>query len=97
MRKLGTQESHLSSRDRGEYAYPLGMIGRRQTRHTIQPKQATAAAQACSDRHMIVKRGRYWNVIDPLGVLVCVTVYKCGAREVIRRLESKTVDSSTTR
>lgn len=29
---------------------------------------------------------RYWMVIDPEGKLVCVTVYKRGAVEVVRRL-----------
>ena len=33
------------------------------------------------DRH-----GRHWEVRDPTGTLVCLTVYKCGAVEVIRRL-----------
>jgi len=38
-------------------------------------------------RHSIAKRGRFWNVIDPTGALVCVTVYKRGAVEVSRRLD----------
>ena len=29
---------------------------------------------------------RYWAVYDELGVLVCVCVYRKGAREVVRRL-----------
>jgi hypothetical protein len=29
---------------------------------------------------------RYWMVIDPAGELVCLTVYKKGAMEVVRRL-----------
>ena len=29
---------------------------------------------------------RYWMVIDPQGKLVCLTVYKKGAMEVVRRL-----------
>jgi hypothetical protein len=29
---------------------------------------------------------RYWMVIDPVGELVCLTVYKKGAMEVVRRL-----------
>ena len=32
------------------------------------------------------KYGRFWAVYDGLGLLVCVTVYRKGAREVIRRL-----------
>jgi len=34
----------------------------------------------------IVRRGRFWAVHDPHGQLVCVTVYKKGAAEVVRRL-----------
>lgn len=34
----------------------------------------------------IRKRDRDWMVIDPQGELVCITVYKRGAVEVVRRL-----------
>jgi hypothetical protein len=34
-------------------------------------------------------RSRFWVVHDPAGIMVCVCVYKCGALEVIRRLEVK--------
>lgn len=30
--------------------------------------------------------GKFWNVVDPAGALVCVCVYRKGAREVVRRL-----------
>jgi hypothetical protein len=36
--------------------------------------------------YTIGRRARYWEVIDPTGVLVCLTVYKRGAKEVVRRL-----------
>ena len=32
------------------------------------------------------KKSRWWEVRDPDGELVCVTVYKRGADEVVRRL-----------
>ena len=32
---------------------------------------------------------RFWAVYDEDGTLVCVTVYKRGAKEVVRRLQSK--------
>ena len=32
---------------------------------------------------------RFWAVYDQTGVLVCVTVYRRGAREVARRLTMK--------
>jgi len=31
--------------------------------------------------------GRFWGVYDEAGELVCVTVYKKGALEVVRRLK----------
>jgi hypothetical protein len=34
----------------------------------------------------LTRRSRFWEVRDPAGELVCITVYKCGAQEVIRRL-----------
>ena len=37
----------------------------------------------------IRRRGRFWEVIDATGELVCMTVYKRGAKEVIRRLRSE--------
>jgi hypothetical protein len=35
---------------------------------------------------LIKRRFRYWEVVDPAGELVCLTVYKRGAVEVVRRL-----------
>jgi hypothetical protein len=35
---------------------------------------------------VIEKRDRFWAVIDPAGELVCIAVYRRGAREVVRRL-----------
>ena len=32
------------------------------------------------------KDARWWEVLDPAGELVCLTVYRGGAREVVRRL-----------
>jgi hypothetical protein len=34
----------------------------------------------------IEKYGRFWAVYDANGILICLTVYKKGAKEVIRRL-----------
>ena len=31
-------------------------------------------------------KSRYWQVFDPAGELICLAVYKRGAREVMRRL-----------
>jgi hypothetical protein len=38
----------------------------------------------------IQKYGRYWAIYDLDGTLICVTVYKKGAREVVRRLTQAT-------
>jgi hypothetical protein len=34
------------------------------------------------------RRNRHWAVVDSAGELVCLTVYKRGAEEVIRRLHA---------
>jgi hypothetical protein len=41
----------------------------------------------------LTRRDRFWEVRDPAGELVCITVYKCGAQEVIRRLREKEAPS----
>jgi hypothetical protein len=33
-------------------------------------------------------KSRWWEVRDPAGELVCLTVYRRGAREVVRRLST---------
>ena len=37
----------------------------------------------------IQRRGRFWEVLDSTGELVCMTVYKRGAKEVVRRLRGE--------
>lgn len=53
-------------------------------------RKQTAAAPAAEPQpgYTIAKRerSRFWDVLDPAGELVCVTVYKRGAEEVVRRL-----------
>lgn len=36
--------------------------------------------------YTIMRRKRFWAVLDAAGGLVCLTVYKRGAVEVVRRL-----------
>jgi hypothetical protein len=43
----------------------------------------------------IKKYGRYFAVFDAQGALVCLCVYRKGAREVVRRLEKN--DESETK
>ena len=97
MRPLGMQETRPLSLGVGEYTYPLKPSRRREARQREVEPKVTAASQVFNDRHTIVKRGRFWNVIDPLGTLVCVTVYKRGAREVIRRLERNALGANEAR
>jgi hypothetical protein len=51
----------------------------------VQTNDAAAQAQA---GYTIKPKDRHWAVIDPVGALVCLTVYKRGAVEVVRRLSS---------
>ena len=47
-----------------------------------------APAAAPKPGYTIIKQthGRWWEVRDPDDELVCLTVYRKGAREVVRRL-----------
>jgi len=36
--------------------------------------------------YSVARHGRFWEVVDPDGTLVCLTAYKKGAVEVVRRL-----------
>lgn len=38
------------------------------------------------------KKGRNWAVYDPIGELICVTLYKRGALEIVRRLSAAAPD-----
>jgi hypothetical protein len=51
------------------------------------PKDPAPAA-AAKPAYTIVKqtKSRWWEVRDPNDELVCLTVYRKGAREVVRRL-----------
>ncbi len=51
--------------------------------------QAQARGYAADDYAPFEVRrcGRYWEVRDAAGQLVCLTVYRRGAAEVIRRLK----------
>jgi len=36
---------------------------------------------------VVLRHGRHWEVRDPSGEVVCITVYRRGAAEVVRRLK----------
>ena len=50
------------------------------------PKTRNAAEQLAGYTIRKKERSRFWEVLDPAGELVCLTVYRRGAREVVRRL-----------
>ena len=51
-------------------------------------KSNSGAAAQANGRYRIARRGRCWEVRDAAGDLVCLTVYKKGAVEVVRRLST---------
>lgn len=48
--------------------------------------RAIASYRADLTSYTIQRRNRFWEVRAPSGERVCLTVYKRGAKEVIRRL-----------
>ena len=54
----------------------------------VQDPAARAPEAQAQGTYTIQKREytRWWEVRDPAGELVCLTVYRRGAREVVRRL-----------
>ena len=56
---------------------------------STMPKKPKEPAPAAAEKpYTIVKQehSRWWEVRDPDDELVCLTVYRKGAREVVRRL-----------
>ncbi len=63
-----------------DFTYQLARrrhVAARKTRRQLAPNNGS---------FKIVKRGRFWEVLDAEGILVCLTAYKKGAVEVARRL-----------
>ena len=52
----------------------------------VQKVGATYRTEEKHGTYAIRRRHRHWEVRDQSGDLVCLTVYKCGAEEVVRRL-----------
>ncbi len=52
----------------------------------VRKVSVTYGTEAKHGTYAIRRRHRHWEVRDPSGELVCLTVYKCGAEEVVRRL-----------
>jgi len=60
---------------------------RKAVHNTTERRNTTHATALPSDgAYTLGRRGRHWEIRNKAGALVCLTVYKCGAREVIRRL-----------
>jgi hypothetical protein len=59
-----------------------------------QPGATAPATAEESAGYRVEKREwtRWWKVLDPAGELVCLTVYRRGAREVARRLNAAAKD-----
>jgi hypothetical protein len=51
--------------------------GQQNTRDPVVSEHGTYA---------VTRRNRYWEVRDPEGELICLAVYKRGAKEVVRRM-----------
>ena len=49
-------------------------------------RQSEVPAAAPQPGYKIKRRGKFWEVVDAAGELLCITVYKCGAVELVRRL-----------
>jgi hypothetical protein len=52
---------------------------------------STNSRRAPQPGHTIIKqkKSRWWEVRDSKGELVCLAVYRKGAREVVRRLDGR--------
>lgn len=55
----------------------------------VIPQPAPHASDGTKPTYEIRRRGRFWEVLDSAGELVCMTVYKRGAKEVIRCLRGE--------
>lgn len=52
------------------------------------PRKVPATPTPTVAGYSVSHCGRYWSVTDPTGQLVCLTVYRKGACEVVRRLSA---------
>jgi len=68
-----------------EYNYPCGAA--RNLR--VHAKAARSHEDLEYAPFVIRRRNRVWELTDESGNLICLTVYKRGAKEVARRLSSK--------
>ena len=65
------------------------LAGDRRWEYPVAPRRRGVHAEGRVSKRgnfLIERRGKHWAIIDAAGLLVCLTVYKRGAEEVIRRL-----------
>lgn len=55
----------------------------------VFPQPALPMTDGAKPTYEIRRRGRFWEVLDSMGELICMTVYKRGAKEVVRRLRGE--------
>ena len=61
-------------------------IYRKKAKRPNPARQTEITAQYQDSSFIVRRRKRFWEVVDQQGELVCLTVYKRGAFEVVRRL-----------
>lgn len=59
---------------------------------TKTPTESNVRAKNGSYTVSRYKQTRHWAVVDPVGVLVCVALYKKGANEATKRLNAARKD-----
>ena len=65
------------------WEYPLA-------RRTRTGRSGRSEGRVCRRGSFLIEhRGKNWAVLDAAGQLVCLTVYKRGAEEVIRRIAER--------
>jgi hypothetical protein len=58
-------------------------------KHQRAPEGARCLTANAAREMRLRKYGRFWGLYDADGTLICVTVYKKGALEVVRRLQQR--------
>jgi hypothetical protein len=62
------------------------MAAEKRSMRILKYQQPKKVEQVGPFDYVLRRRDRFWEVLDPTGQLICMTVYKCGGQEVIRRL-----------
>jgi ribosomal protein S10 len=57
-------------------------------KRAVPATRSPAVTQQKPGMYQITRHKRFWAILDAAGGLVCLTVYKRGAMEVVRRLQT---------